>query len=250
MGSLEEDLVKVEVLTTHSVAPAGRRIDIGVRFRIAEGWHIYWVNPGDSGLPTAIDWQDDAEASIGQVFYPVPKEIQSQGASAYGYKGEVVLLSSHMTRRAAGRYSFTGQASWLACKEACIPGKADFTVPIQVGEPAPSDHAGILADLKAALPSRFPGRLAATRKGRVITLAASAVPAEMAFTSARFLPSQPELVSHSKPQPLQRSGADFTLTLPPSEYASKPPAHLSGLLVLEGEAGRRAFQVNKLSVSP
>src|SRR6516225_3231840 len=36
---------------------AGRPLRLALRQRIESGWHTYWSNPGESGLPTTIDWR-------------------------------------------------------------------------------------------------------------------------------------------------------------------------------------------------
>ena len=55
------------VSETDSVAP-GKPLRLALRLAMAPGWHTYWSNPGDSGLPTAIDWllPPDFKAASGE----------------------------------------------------------------------------------------------------------------------------------------------------------------------------------------
>ena len=50
-----KDLVKAELVAeSASVAPAST-LWVDLHLTIKPGWHVYWRNPGDSGLPTTID---------------------------------------------------------------------------------------------------------------------------------------------------------------------------------------------------
>ena len=35
---------------------AGATLDLALRLDLDEGWHSYWINPGDSGLPVEVEW--------------------------------------------------------------------------------------------------------------------------------------------------------------------------------------------------
>ena len=34
----------------------GKELWIGIRFDLRDGWHTYWINPGDAGAPSEIKW--------------------------------------------------------------------------------------------------------------------------------------------------------------------------------------------------
>ena len=40
---------------TRNAVP-GRPLHLALRQQIQPGWHTYWSNPGESGLPTTIVW--------------------------------------------------------------------------------------------------------------------------------------------------------------------------------------------------
>ena len=49
--------VRAELLAhaPEGVAP-GKPVWLGLQLRHQPEWHIYWKNPGDSGLPTQLQW--------------------------------------------------------------------------------------------------------------------------------------------------------------------------------------------------
>ena len=70
----------------------GDRGRVGVLFDLEPGWHLYWRNPGESGLPTEIDWQH-ADAEIGRIAWPTPEVFLADGdeRASYGYADRVLL---------------------------------------------------------------------------------------------------------------------------------------------------------------
>jgi thiol:disulfide interchange protein DsbD len=48
--------VSVALISEPSAVEPGTTFWVGLRQRIAPGWHTYWINPGDSGEPPTITW--------------------------------------------------------------------------------------------------------------------------------------------------------------------------------------------------
>ena len=71
---------------------------------MAEGWHTYWSNPGDSGLPTTITWKLPDGVGVGAIQWPAPRALPTGPLVNYGYEGQVLLLTgTHLAARRAGR---------------------------------------------------------------------------------------------------------------------------------------------------
>ncbi|WP_431271591.1 protein-disulfide reductase DsbD domain-containing protein [Dankookia sp. P2] len=49
------------VAAAAAVAP-GEPVELGLRLRLAPGWHTYWQNPGDAGAPPEVTILAPAEA--------------------------------------------------------------------------------------------------------------------------------------------------------------------------------------------
>ncbi|HEY8433978.1 MAG TPA: protein-disulfide reductase DsbD domain-containing protein, partial [Sphingomicrobium sp.] len=59
-------------LVAEGPAPAGGQVELAIHMRPAPGWHGYWVNPGDAGLPMDVQWQLPNGFAVGALRYPVP----------------------------------------------------------------------------------------------------------------------------------------------------------------------------------
>src|SRR5215813_4566492 len=118
-------LVKADLVAeTTSLAPAST-LWVDLHLAVKPGWHVYWRNPGDSGLPTAIDWKLPPGFSPGPINWPVPEHFVQNGIGNYGYAGTVDLLVPVAVPNglAAGQTALLqAEASWLSCSDIRIPG--------------------------------------------------------------------------------------------------------------------------------
>jgi DsbC/DsbD-like thiol-disulfide interchange protein len=138
-----------------SIAP-GKPFKIGVEFKIDPGWHIYWINPGDSGLPTRLIPDLPAGYTAGPLEYPTPKRIALPGNIVnYGYEDDVLLtmtITPPATIAAGSSVTIPVRATWLVCKDDCVPGSSDLTVTLPIGDAKPSTDAQLFADWAKRMP--------------------------------------------------------------------------------------------------
>jgi len=96
-----------------------------LRFRMEAGWHLYWKNPGDSGLPPEVAWDLPEGWKAGPLEHPVPIALPSMEGLDYGHSGTFTLLVKLIPP--AGKKpkgTVRARLDWLACKEACVRGEA------------------------------------------------------------------------------------------------------------------------------
>jgi thiol:disulfide interchange protein DsbD len=114
----------------------GATFSVGVLLEIAPGWHIYWTNPGDSGLATEVKFQLPEGFKVGDLRYPTPSRFNSpDGAASFGYGGSVLLTAPVQAPdelKDEKELKLGASASWLVCKEVCLPGtaKPELNLPI------------------------------------------------------------------------------------------------------------------------
>lgn len=131
--ALSTKLVKVGNLrlglypSTPTIVP-GKQFNLGLRLVHSTDWHSYWVNPGDSGLPTTIDFKFSElgnEWDVGEIQWPVPKRIDVGPLTNFGFEGDVLLVSRVTPPKNLKANSIIVEAkvNWLICREVCIPGE-------------------------------------------------------------------------------------------------------------------------------
>ncbi len=117
-----------ELIAEHREVAPGQVATLALRLKLEKGWHVYWRNPGDSGMATSIAWQLPEEFSAGPIQWPTPHRIDVGPITSYGYDNEVLLLTDvAVPANFKGRSAeFRAKADWLVCKEICIPASADL----------------------------------------------------------------------------------------------------------------------------
>ena len=80
------------LLVSPATAKAGSTVEVGVRMKIPKGWHIYWRNPGENGLPTSLEWILPKGIIAGAIQWPVPEKVELLELFTYGYHDEVLLI--------------------------------------------------------------------------------------------------------------------------------------------------------------
>lgn len=102
------------------------------RFRIPAGYHLYWSNPGETGLETVAQFAAPAPFSMGEIRYPGPTRFRSErGSTSYGYEGETALLARASFTGAAPLthdFTFRARASWLSCSAVCVKEQAEASL--------------------------------------------------------------------------------------------------------------------------
>lgn len=144
---LRQEHVQVRLISDVDIAVAGDSFKIGLELRPDSEWHVYWRNPGDSGMPVSVSWELPEGLSASEIRWPFPHKIPYGDLINYGYEGAVVLptvmsvdkanIKETSDSEAAGsktrELSIAGNASWLVCKDICIPGNAELRLKIPLG---------------------------------------------------------------------------------------------------------------------
>lgn len=232
------------------VAP-GKAFTLAVRLRMDEGWHTYWKNPGDSGMPTSVEWELPEGFAAGELRWPVPERIDVAGIISYGYHGEVWLLSeiSVPAGWAGPEATIVARVSWLMCKEECIPGEAALEIRLPRGDgAAAASRAGAFAAARAAMPGDAAGApwevgAHAPEGAKAIVLQVAAKAGGRVPDNLYFFPADTPLVDHAVAQGPVARGDARELTLPLSPAAEGLPERLRGVLVARG-AGAAAIEID------
>ena len=108
----------------------------GVRFRLDPGWHIYWKNPGDSGLETEVAW-DTPGSTVGPLKWPFPDTFRTSDGfiTTYGYDDQAILVADVKASEdvTSGALTLSAAVEALVCEVHCIPAELMLTRSVPVG---------------------------------------------------------------------------------------------------------------------
>lgn len=233
------------VAETDAVRP-GQPLTVGIRLEMEEGWHTYWRNPGDSGLPTRVKWDLPAGFTAGEIGWPYPARFRAGPLVSYGYERQV-LLPMEIRVPAAVQVSevrIAARVDWLECQEACLPGRADVSLLLPVKPAAsPGPRAALFAETRRLLPRKDPAwRFSASPSTSGLGLVVCGPRAE-ALREAYFYAVTPRLLDYGKPQALKREGAAYRLALARDPNGA-PAERLAGVLVALTGSGTTAVEVD------
>lgn len=242
-----EAIIEADLVSDRSIVAPGDSFHIGLHQIMPEGWHTYWRNPGDNGLPVEIDWDLPSGVEIGEIVWPVPIELPlTDTIMDYGYKGELVLpMPVTVASDFAGEaIEFRANATWLVCDTICVPEDRELTLTLPVGPEAEPDEAGYWY-IRGALenePRADPAVAAefAFEGGRVILeLSGGAFANPDAISDLRFFPYQTGLIRNAGVQSVA-TGEGSTLVLLEPGYAVATAANSAqaGVITWQGADGQ------------
>jgi thiol:disulfide interchange protein DsbD len=215
---------------------------VGLHQELEEGWHVYWRNPGDSGLPLLLDWTLPVGFEAGEVIYPQPHRLPLGPLVNFGHEGSPTFLIpiEVPTDAAVGDVaSLSVEATWLICLDICVPESARLTLDVPVAAEAGglSDRGSVVAEALAARPTPAPFSARFEDEGRapVLTL-------EAALEAPEFYPFEPNLIEPSGRQEVAAGNGLTSLRFDAGFAYEEAPETLFGLVVA-GPAGERTSYV-------
>ena len=84
--------VRVHLVPQYNAINQTMSFRLGIYFNIKPGWHIYWKNPGDSGMSTKINWELNDHIKVKKVLWPIPRKIQLDSITSYGYENKAFVV--------------------------------------------------------------------------------------------------------------------------------------------------------------
>lgn len=177
---VENEQARVRLVAAHVAAPAapagdpGGRIDLGLEFELAPGWHVYWKNSGDAGYPPRIDFSRTPALAGAQILFPAPRRYDLPGGLvSFGYEKHVIypiapiapiapitpitpISAQHPTAGGEKLPLVLARLDYLVCRAECIPHTAELSLDLDSARegsgPEGTATAARLAAAREALP--------------------------------------------------------------------------------------------------
>lgn len=136
---------RVRLITPYRSAPRDGEIRLGLHFKLAPGWHVYWKNSGDAGFPPVVVFGQAAGLSEPELLWPAPERFELPGdLVAFGYEDEVVYpVRARLSQAPGDVLKLSADVDYLVCEVDCIPYRYTLTLdqPLaSAGQPAEPDH--------------------------------------------------------------------------------------------------------------
>lgn len=250
-------------IATSSLVSGSQTIAAGKPFRLAlvlrpqPGWHTYWENPGDAGLPTTLEWTLPEGFGAGTIDWPPPQSLREGPLVTYGYSGEV-LLPVTLTPTATlsqTEYHFTAKANWLICKEVCIPESAILSITLPAGDGAPAAETALFAEHDRAKPQPLAAPVSYyIEQGRLTLASRTDLFLRAPYTAIAqitFFPRQQNAIDHAGQQVFKTDTANGTFTLSVPTVQDDIGHLTSGLLAVKMTNGdQRTTQYVDITLTP
>ena len=220
--------IQPELVAEGSARP-GEAIELAIVMHTTPGWHGYWLNPGDAGLPMMVEWQLPAGVSAGDLRYPVPTKLLVSGITNYVFERDYALLVRLTVPAGAhGVIPVRAAAQWLACtEEVCVPEHGTLSLDLPVGDGA-TPLRGKFDEWRRALPRPIatPARFALDGKALHLALP---LPAGVTIGTLYIFPSDNGPIDLAAPQSFRRQG-DWLIADLVRQHGT--PGRLTGVVAL------------------
>lgn len=237
---------KIALLAENGVLKPGQTASIGLFFDLEQGWHIYWINPGDSGEAPRVQWALPKGFRAGEIRWPVPVRLVTGSVIDYGYQGRVLLsvpLQVPADYGPGAAAKLAADVKYLICREVCIPAKGHAELLLPPAKGATTDAAAtrqLFADAREHWPKPLPAGAKAQARddGKNFILSVETASPE---AKASFFPLEEDQLDNDVPQSVTSSGNTIQITLRKSDQLRKPISVLKGVVVFSPD---RAYEVS------
>jgi thiol:disulfide interchange protein len=235
------DEVRAELVAhaPEGVAP-GRPVWLGLAIEHAPHWHTYWKNPGDSGLPTTLNWQLPAGATAGEIAWPTPNRLPVGPLVNYGYEGGL-LLPVPVTLPAdfqADALNVRLSAQWLVCKDVCIPQQGEFALRVPA-KASTAGHAAAFAAAWAAQPKDAADaavRAELVNDAKALRVSIGGLPEALRGKELAFFAEAAGVIDHAAKVAGRWDGATWLADVPISPQRFESPTQMHAVLTAPGVA--------------
>jgi thiol:disulfide interchange protein DsbD len=216
---------------------AGKPAWLGLKIDHQPHWHTYWKNPGDSGLPTTLQWTLPAGVTAGDIQWPTPGRLPIGPLMNFGYEGTLLLPVPLIVPAGfkGDTLNVTLRADWLVCKDVCIPEGGDFTLELPVHQ-ATAGHGALFDTTRAAVPQQVPGAQAtAAVDGGQLVVTVSGIPSAWQGRELGFLPETGGVINNAAKLQATWQADTWTARVPLDPQRTESPKTLPAVLISAGE---------------
>jgi thiol:disulfide interchange protein len=223
----------------------GKPLWLGLKIDHQRDWHTYWKNPGDSGLPTKLNFTLPEGLQTGPVQWPTPSRLPTGPLMNYGY-ADTLLLPVAVTVLPgfkADTLDVKLQAEWLVCKDVCIPESGEFSLRLPA-QAATAAHGPLFASAQAAVPQPAPGSqaTAAVQNGALV-VQVTGLPSTWQGQALQFFPETTGVINNAAVPQASWQGSTWSARVPLDPQRTDSPTAMPVVLTTQGQAAGLVVQL-------
>ena len=243
-GENEPDrYVEVKLIPEKTHVSGGEEIWIGIDHEIYPHWHLYWANPGDSGIPIATEWTLPDGAEIEEIQWPLPEKIDYDPLANYGYSKQVTLLQKLKLPEnlPPGKINLSAEVKMLVCNEVCIPETAEVTLTLNDENKDVIDNNDYIETATAKIPADLAGDFTYTKQDHNVIVTITPEDKNflnnVALETAEFFPLEWGVINHFPTPDRTKTGNTITISHPYGTTELEELKTLEGLLTFKDTDG-------------
>lgn len=242
--------LKIELISEQdSIAPE-KAFKVGLLFKIQEGYHVYWKNPGEFGMPLNITWQLPEGFSLSNIEWTNP-HVYSEQMTVFAYEKEAMIIATIIPSKNVPlnqQVPIGVKVNWLACANDCVPGSFSEEINLLVKEESGKDNLLFKkAEKNAAysFPKHLEGyvKVSLNEEKKLVFQ----IPHELITTFDRvlFVPEKEnvELINFSSSQEISKNAEVTLLTVQPKSNSLSNLNIVKGLLLFQNEQGNTVSSI-------
>ncbi len=248
-----ERATSIRILQEGTEIKGGDELTIATEITLAPKWHVYWRNPGDSGLPVRISWDAPEGFEFSEIEWPTPKKITYDFLANYGYYDRVTLLQKIKApdNIPEGGITLSARVDMLVCHEICIPENDTATIQLNANT-SNIGHSDLISKAKMAMPEALKGTFTfseqqnADQKDFHLSLSPEneALLQNAKPNSIEFFPYDWGIISHVATPKIIHNDGSITVSHTRGDEPLDKTESLTGVLIIsDKENGYKGFEV-------
>lgn len=107
---------------------------LGIEIELAAGTRTYWRVPGEAGLPMILELAGSTGIEGAEIRWPYPHREWQAGLLEHVYYGSVILPVEVIPAGGTSEIIVQADLTLGVCSDVCIPARAEFSLPVALGE--------------------------------------------------------------------------------------------------------------------
>lgn len=244
--NLQNEPVKAFILSESTDFKEDMPFWVAVELNLEKDWHLYWKNPGDTGMPLSIEWQMPQGFKTEEFLWPSPTKIDSGSFIGFGLEQNSYLLTKVIPPKNFKEEiaTITANIKYLVCSDStCLPGEISTSLTLKSSQNTPiinEDNALKFSMARQSLPQE--AKVTASRQDELIELTFS-MQNKNKIVSAFFAPEKDQSIDYHHESIVKLKEGDiqtYTVALKEDQSLTKKD-FLKGVLVVTTENQEKEF---------